>query len=479
MISERDRKQSSMISEVEDFTFQDSDNDVLEVDVQTQKIQFISMIKNKDVISSNIFNKSFDKQLEIIRSSISFPNQFFFVFFSKSNQWQIVFEFDQNQMNDLRSFVDDLITARLENDLKKKSFLQIIIQNAVEATLTRILSKTFNQLLTQIVFTTSKSFAFASFERFIFSSTFWNSITRELKQFAFDAFRRLLFSLIVDNFTSKFKIEKVSFFDFEKQEKNKSITIIVHSSKHVFYKNVYVFVERLQNMIKQHDEKIIENLVIACLRDDVLKWYIVEIDDDYRDLLRNVKLDNWSRILINRFKIRVSVVLNRLTNQKYSLNDIKREVTFKTWFLQMLRYVKAVNLFDIYNQLIMIWNRIDVLLRRDIFESHAQIIIKRFLKNIDVKISIWYEMIDRQISRQDRQIAYQRQQQFFSAFSYRQQYINRDDQNSNLKISPKTFAGDKSRQIYLVEIVAQNTLYGYHLSEIEKNEFDENEMSIN
>ena len=160
-------------------------------------------------------------------------------------------------------------------------------------------------------------------------------------------------------------------------------------------------------MIKQHDEKIIESFVIAYLRDEILKWYIVEIDDDYRDLLRDVKFDNWNRILINRFKIRVFVVLSRLINQKYSLNDIKR-ITFKAWFLQMFRYVKIVNFLDIFNQLIMIWNRIDVLFRRDIFESNSQIIIKRFLKNIDVKISIWYEMIDRQISRQNRQIAYQR-----------------------------------------------------------------------
>ena len=72
-------------------------------------------------------------------------------------------------------------------------------------------------------------------------------------------------------FESKLKIENVNFFDSEKQEKNKSFTIIVHSSKHVFYKDVYVFVERLQDMAKQYDEKIIENLVIKCLRDDVFE----------------------------------------------------------------------------------------------------------------------------------------------------------------------------------------------------------------
>ena len=84
-------------------------------------------------------------------------------------------------------------------------------------------------------------------------------------------------------------------------------------------------------------------------------------------------------------------------------------------------------------------------------------------------------MIDRQT---DRQIAYQRQQQFSDVISYRQQYINRDDQNDNIKFSSKTFVDDKFRQIYVIEIV-QNILYEYHLNEIEENEFDENEMSVN
>ena len=78
-------------------------------------------------------------------------------------------------MNDLRNFVDELISIKFENDLKKKISLQIIIQKAIETTLARILLKTFNQFLIQIVFTTSKLFAFFAstfFERFIFSSTF-------------------------------------------------------------------------------------------------------------------------------------------------------------------------------------------------------------------------------------------------------------------------------------------------------------------
>ena len=83
-------------------------------------------------------------------------------------------------------------------------------------------------------------------------------------------------------------------------------------------------------------------------------------------------------------------------------------------------------------------------------------------------------MADRQA---DRQASY-RQQQSFSAFSHRQQYINRDDHSDNIKTQSKTLVDDKSRQIYLVETV-QNALYEYHLKKVEDEKFDEDEMPVN
>ena len=475
-------KQFSITFEVEDSIFRENDNDVLESNEQTHEKQLISMIKDKNVIS---FNKFSSKQLEIIRSFVSFSIQSIFVFFSKSAESQMISEFRRTQINDLMNFMNELMSVKIKKIIDYQS-------NQFQMTLNRFddqIEKLHSKMNEFTIFASS-----ASSQRFIFSSIlFWERITREAKQFAKQFIRRLakqsaqssIFStqsasdLAIRFFESKFKIENVNFFDSEFQEKSKSFTIviIVHENKHVFYKDVYVFVERLKNQIKQHDDEIIANLVIVCLRDLALDWYSIKIDEELKITMRVISFDNWCDVFINRFKIRVSVILNHLTIQKYFLNDMKQKVTFKAWFLQMFRYVKTANLFDFFNQFIMIWNRFDVLFRRDISKLNDYITMTRFLQNIDTKISIWYEMIDRQISRQNRQIAYQRQQQFFNDFFYRQQYINRDDQNDNIKFSSKTLADDKFR-IYLIEI-AQNFFYEYHLNEIEKNEFDENEMSIN
>ena len=174
----------------------------------------------------------------------------------------MIFEFNQIQINNLMNLMSDMMSIKIKKiiDYQNNQFQMIL-----------------NRLDDQIEQMHSKMYEFAfstSFQRFISSFILFSQrVTRETKQSTFDFFELFLFfsNTYSKDFLSKLKIEKMNFFDFEQQKKNKSFTIIVHSNKHVFYKNVYVFVERLQNMIKQHDEKTIENLVIACLRDEILK----------------------------------------------------------------------------------------------------------------------------------------------------------------------------------------------------------------
>ena len=68
----------------------------------------------------------------------------------------------------------------------------------------------------------------------------------------------------------------MNYFDFRKKSKSNNIVIktlfffdsIIIVKKHTYYKNVYVFVNRFKNQVKQHDHEQIENLIYDCLRDD-------------------------------------------------------------------------------------------------------------------------------------------------------------------------------------------------------------------
>ena len=166
----------------------------------------------------------------------------------------MIFEFSQTQINDLMNLMSEMMNIKIKKiiDYQNNQFQMIL-----------------NRFDDQIERMHSKMYEFALFAFFAFFASF--ALSAHIQHSTFNFFKRLLFASDSNDFVTKFKVEEMSFFDSKKQKKNKSFTIIVHSNKHVFYKNVYVFVERLQNMIKQHDETIIENLVIAYLRDDALK----------------------------------------------------------------------------------------------------------------------------------------------------------------------------------------------------------------
>ena len=70
-------------------------------------------------------------------------------------------------------------------------------------------------------------------------------------------------------------IDQVNYFDSEyKKEKDKttlfssSIEFMMTTDKYVYYKNVYVFVDRLKNLMSQHKHNQIRNVLKSCFRDD-------------------------------------------------------------------------------------------------------------------------------------------------------------------------------------------------------------------
>ena len=70
--------------------------------------------------------------------------------------------------------------------------------------------------------------------------------------------------------------EQMNYFDFKKESKSNNIVIkisfffdlMIIVKKHTYYKNVYVFVNRFKNQVKQHDHEQIKNVIYDCLRDD-------------------------------------------------------------------------------------------------------------------------------------------------------------------------------------------------------------------
>ena len=106
------------------------------------------------------------------------------------------------------------------------------------------------------------------------------------------------------------RAEEVGFFD-PKHQQEQRIGPVVNAGKHVFYRDIYIFVDRLKDLAVSHDVK---RVITACLRGLALMWYSAELTNLERDLLRDLDLDRWYTTLINRFKTRIVVALSRLVS---------------------------------------------------------------------------------------------------------------------------------------------------------------------
>ena len=145
------------------------------------------------------------------------------------------------------------------------------------------------------------------------------------------------------------RIKEVGFFD-PKHQQEQGTDPVVNIGKHVFYRDIYIFVDRLKDLAVSHDVK---RVITACLRGSALMWYSAELINLERDLLRDLDLDRWYTTLINRFKTRTAVALSRLVSQTYLLNDVKY-TSPRAFIQQMLHLVKAAELGPIYNQLTLV-----------------------------------------------------------------------------------------------------------------------------
>ena len=191
------------------------------------------------------------------------------------------------------------------------------------------------------------------------------------------------------------RAEEVRFFDPEYREEQGATNSgpVVNAGKHVFYRDVYVFVERLKDLASHRNG--VKSILTACLRGSALMWYSAELTELERDLLRDADLDRWYTTLINRFKIRTSVALSQLTYRTYGMQDLRNNVSPRSFVMEMLHLAKAAELESIFNQLTMVWNRLHMSLRQHIPEPTKTTSLGQFLDQIDAKTVIWYDLANR------------------------------------------------------------------------------------
>ena len=182
--------------------------------------------------------------------------------------------------------------------------------------------------------------------------------------------------------------------------------------------------------------------------------------------------------MITRFKSKAAAVIQEFTSQVYNLNKVKIDTTSKIWIMHMLHQIKVVELIFIFNKFTIIWNRLDLFLRRDILEFIEHITLELFLNQIDNKQFIWMKMID---WRQQSQIQFQQRivsEYYEYQFNTQQRFQNqRRGYIDNNKFSSRIFIND-IKQIHFIQIENEYEYYDekknilYQQEQNQKNDND-------
>ena len=149
--------------------------------------------------------------------------------------------------------------------------------------------------------------------------------------------------------------KKVEFFDSTADD----FEFVINLKKHVFYRNVYAFVNRLKNVSFIRKEDKLRVVIFQCFRNIVFIWHSTELFEIEKKIYRDMSLQNWCNVLIKRFKKRVSAALNYLQSIKYTLKDAKKHRNFRIFAQDLFKHVKVASLISVYNQLILIWNNLN------------------------------------------------------------------------------------------------------------------------
>ncbi len=173
---------------------------------------------------------------------------------------------------------------------------------------------------------------------------------------------------------------------------NKSIVteeFIEHAEKNIYFRNVHFFLKRIKNVAKVKNAAQIRENLFTCLRDLTFQWYIFELSENIKNLLRyDNEMKYWEKELFKRFKKSVSVAMTSLMKKKYIMKNVKRRRESRKYVELILRATKFAELISKINQIFFIYNEIDVEFQRDISMLKAKIKLNSFLTKLNNKKNV-------------------------------------------------------------------------------------------
>ena len=206
------------------------------------------------------------------------------------------------------------------------------------------------------------------------------------------------------------RAEDVGFFDpeFQASEQEHGKTTpgpVVNAGKHVYYLDVFVFVDRLNELNRKHGPDRIKDVIPSCLRGSALTWWTTEVDDPTKTILEASGLDQWLNTLIRQFCMNPAKALAALTRSRYTLRDLPN-MSPRVWIHGQLSLARSADLGSTYNQLTMIWNQMAPYFQEQLAQPSPTTLLSDFLNDVDAKTTVWQNRAN-ELQRQQSRASHQ------------------------------------------------------------------------
>lgn len=157
-----------------------------------------------------------------------------------------------------------------------------------------------------------------------------------------------------------------------------------HTGKETYFRDVHLFLEHARDVAGVKGDELVRTNLWTCLKGPALDWWLTELTENDKRLTKlGNKLEEWERMLIERFKAPTNIAIDSLLKEKYTLRDASNHREPREYAQKILRAAKDAKFADVRNQLDVIYNGVDSELRRDLRRPKDSINLQDFLTDLD------------------------------------------------------------------------------------------------
>ncbi|CAG8950508.1 hypothetical protein HYFRA_00007005 [Hymenoscyphus fraxineus] len=165
---------------------------------------------------------------------------------------------------------------------------------------------------------------------------------------------------------------------------------IVTVGKDVWFRDVFLFTERIKDIALLKGQNSVRGIVTSCLRGSALAWYTAELSDLERAGLRTGSLDLLLGTLIARFKEPSALSLKKLHMLKYNTQDVRQQKEPATYVQEVVRLAKGAGFDSVINQLLFAWNGLEPVLRQHVEMPTEATTLSSFIRALDLRKDTWF-----------------------------------------------------------------------------------------